>query len=115
MFHGQPRYDSVLVNTIRGLMFARLVDLFNFVVDGKNYPTALVQACDAPVRQFQTIDLELGLYRVKARPRSSCEFISVKSIIRGAVLVPDFNKEDEYLVMDVLDPDMFLRVRRMQY
>ena len=37
----------------------------------------------------------------------------MRSIIRGAVLVPAFDKEGEYLVMDVLDADMFVRVRKM--
>ena len=45
------------------------------------------------------------------KAREACKFFSVKSIIRGALLAPSFDDEDEYLVLDVLDGDMFLRVR----
>lgn len=112
-FFRHPRYDSVIVQTVQGLIFARLVCLINCVIEGKSYPTALIQPCDAPVGRLYRKDIDLRMTRVRAKPRRNSEFVSVRTIIRGAVLVPDFDKEDEYLVMDVLDADMFLRVRKM--
>ena len=82
-------------------------------LDGKSYPTALIQPCDAKFGQFYSKDKDLGLIRVQAKSRLSSEFIPIKSIIRGAVLVPDFDKEDDYIVMDVLDADMFLRAKKI--
>jgi len=42
-------------------------------------------------------------------------FISVESIVQGALLVKDFGAEygDEYLVIDVVDSDMWLRLKTL--
>ncbi|KAK7041356.1 hypothetical protein R3P38DRAFT_2512397 [Favolaschia claudopus] len=77
-FHGQPRYDCVLVKTEQRPFFARLLYLFSCTVEDK-------------------------FRRVRAKTRKRSEFISVHSIIRGAVLVPDVDEVDEFIVFDVLD------------
>ena len=47
---------------------------------------------------------------------SSSEFVPLQSIIRGALLVPDFNEETigEYIIVDIIDGNMFIRVKEMQ-
>ncbi|KAJ7081070.1 hypothetical protein C8R44DRAFT_653325, partial [Mycena epipterygia] len=93
-FHGHPRYDCVLVKTAQQPIFARLVYLFSCTVEKKK-------------------DNLLRFHRVHAKPRKSSEFISVHSIIRGAVLVPDFDKPGEFIVFDVLDTDMSRRLKSL--
>ena len=113
-FFNHPRYDSVIVETLNGPIFAHLICIFNYCVGDIDYPTALIQPCDAPIGRLRRKDVDLCLTRVRCKPRDRAEFISVRSIIRGAVLVPAFDKDDDFLVMDVLDADMFVRVRKMQ-
>ena len=58
------------------------------------------------------MDVDLGLYRVRAKPRKLAEFVFMESIIRGALLVNTFDSEhgDEHFVIDTIDTDMFLRL-----
>lgn len=58
----------------------------------------------------------MGIFRVSKRPRGKSEIISVKSIIRGALLVQDFQVgiENQFLVVDIIDGDMFLQVQEMR-
>ncbi|KAJ6451940.1 hypothetical protein C8R45DRAFT_848162 [Mycena sanguinolenta] len=112
-FHGQPRFDAVLVLTEAGPIFAQLIYVFEVSVNGKVYPFALVQPLDSPVGAISAKDKALKLFRVRAKPRHASEFIPVRSIIRGAVVVPDSKKSGDFFVMDVQEGDMFLRLRDM--
>ncbi|KAG1907617.1 uncharacterized protein F5891DRAFT_938593, partial [Suillus fuscotomentosus] len=73
---------------------------------------ALVHPFDAPTGQRLRKDKQLNLFRVRAKPWARTEFLSVRSIIRGALLVQDSNSLN-YLIVDTVDTDMFLRVRDM--
>ena len=112
-FHGNPRYDAVIVQTVKGLIFGILICVVNYAVEGRDYPTALILPCDTPTGRLLRKDIDLGFTRVRRKARESSEFISVHSIIRGAVLVPAFDKEGDFLVMDILDADMFVRIKKM--
>ena len=52
---------------------------------------------------------------MKARKRSECEFIPVESIERGALVVadPTAPQGDGYFVMDIIDADMYMRMKQM--
>ncbi|KAI6013281.1 hypothetical protein EDC04DRAFT_2870836 [Pisolithus marmoratus] len=54
---------------------------------------------------------DFNLIRVKAVSHASSIFIPVKSIIRGALLYPDPNRDGEFLVVEHIDSDMFLRMK----
>ncbi|KAJ7059280.1 hypothetical protein C8F01DRAFT_1220265 [Mycena amicta] len=112
-FFGHERYDAVLVKTATGDIFARLVFLFTCDVNGKQLPFALIQAMDAPTGQRTAKDKRLGFYRVREKARRQSEFISAHSIIRGALLAPDFEKPGNYLAVDLVDTDMFFRLKKM--
>ncbi|KAJ3965203.1 hypothetical protein EV361DRAFT_671744, partial [Lentinula raphanica] len=105
-------YDSIIFNAGIGQpIFAQLRYLFLITVADIAYPIALVQPYKV-IQARSTTDKDLGLLRV--RKQRDTEFISVRSIIRGAVLIPasdDPLKIDEMLVWDALDGDMFLRVK----
>ncbi|KAJ7700548.1 hypothetical protein B0H14DRAFT_3100108 [Mycena olivaceomarginata] len=112
-FHGLARYDAALVKTTQGNIFVRLVYVFTFEIDGRRHPFALVQALDVGIPQRYTKDRVLSLYRVRQCEREKCEFISVHSIIRGALLIPDFEIQGDHLVVDIVDGDMYLRIKAM--
>ncbi|KAJ7062402.1 hypothetical protein C8F01DRAFT_1219937 [Mycena amicta] len=112
-FFGHERYDAVLVKTATGDIFARLVFLFTCDVDGKQLPFALIQAMDVPTGQRTAKDERLGFYRVREKARRQSEFISTHSIICGALLAPDFEKPGNYLAVDLVDTDMFFRLKKM--
>ncbi|KAJ6552670.1 hypothetical protein DFH09DRAFT_1496806 [Mycena vulgaris] len=112
-FQGHPRYDCVLVETVDGPIFAQLVYVFSCTVEKKVHPFALILPFDAPTGRLKKKDKVLRFHRVKAKERTDTEFISVHSIIRGAVLVPDFDNPGEFIVFDVLDTDMSRRVKSL--
>ncbi|KIN98821.1 hypothetical protein M404DRAFT_966485 [Pisolithus tinctorius Marx 270] len=113
-FHGRPRYDCVLVKTQEKDIFGRLVLLFNCVVGEETFPLALLQPYDTQlIGQRLWKDNHLNFWRVGAQPRRSSEIISVHSIIHGALLYPDHTRPGEYLIVDTIDTDMFLRVQMM--
>lgn len=101
------------MKTTTGNVFVRLVLVFTCEIGGKTYPFALVHSLDVATGQRSAKDKALGFYRVRERQRIKCEFISVHSIIRGALLAPDFDRKGDYLVVDVVDPDMFFRLKTM--
>ncbi|KAJ7824744.1 hypothetical protein B0H14DRAFT_3110853 [Mycena olivaceomarginata] len=112
-FFGRARYDGAMVLTATGHIFVQLIYIFEISANNKMYPFALVQPMDAPVGVISAKDKALKLFRVRTRQAS--EFIPVRSIVRGAVLVPDSNPErkGDFFVMDVPEGDMFLRLRSM--
>ncbi|KAJ7145390.1 hypothetical protein C8R43DRAFT_890476 [Mycena crocata] len=111
-FHGSPRFDGALVKTEAGHIFVKLLYMFEISLGKKNtYPFALVEPLDAPLGRLPAKDKALKLFRVRAK--QAPEFISVYSIVRGAVLAPDFDRDGDYFVMDTQGADMFLRMRQM--
>ncbi|KAG2053125.1 hypothetical protein BDR06DRAFT_1055215 [Suillus hirtellus] len=90
-FYGSPRYDCVMVKTADKPFFARLVYMFTCLIDD-----------------------DIGLWHVQAKPRSSSEIISVRSIIQGAALTNDPETAGDYFVIHTVDTDIFLRVKALQ-
>lgn len=108
-----PRYDCAIIDTPNGFIFARLIIVFTCQVgDTQDYPVALIQPMDELIGRQTTKDKELRLIRVRQKLRSQPEFVPARSIRRGAVLV-EGDTYGEYYVMDILDGDMFLRVRHL--
>ncbi|KAK0437439.1 uncharacterized protein EV420DRAFT_1669760 [Desarmillaria tabescens] len=87
----------------------------------KTFPLALVRPLDEPVGTTTAkLDKDLGFYRVRARKKEKSVFVSVYMIIRGALLVEDFGAKPgdgfkEYLIVDSIDSDMFLRMKSLKY
>ncbi|KAJ7798068.1 hypothetical protein B0H14DRAFT_2389063, partial [Mycena olivaceomarginata] len=92
-FHNLAQYNAALVKTTQA------------------HPFALVQALDVGIHQRYTKDQLLSLYCVRQCEREKCEFISVHSIICGALLVPNFEIKGDHLVVDIVDADMYFRVK----
>ena len=112
--HNNARYDSVIVNAATGVFFARLLFLFTCVVNGTSYPIALIHPYDAPVGRRLQKDKHLGFWRVRSQPRATAsEFILVETIIRGVALASDPTTAGDFLVIDSVDSDIFLRMKEM--
>ncbi|KAG1745062.1 uncharacterized protein EDB91DRAFT_1080570 [Suillus paluster] len=113
-FHNLPRYDCVIVNTTAGVFFAWLLFLFTCVIHDTSYPIALVHPYDAPTGRHLQKDKHLKFWRVRSQPRETAsEFILAESIIRGVALAPDPTTAGDFLVMDTVDSDIFLRMKQM--
>ncbi|EFI26693.1 hypothetical protein CC1G_15464 [Coprinopsis cinerea okayama7 len=117
-FHNRPRYDCVIIQTTTGPIFARLLSLFTLQQPGspdtEAIPFALAlpyaTTIPAPIRKKDT---SAGFYRVRKAPRPRAEFFFARSIVRGAVLVAVNERNIDFLVFDVTDSDMFLRVQEL--
>ncbi|KAG1796452.1 uncharacterized protein HD556DRAFT_1431467 [Suillus plorans] len=112
-FHGQPRYDCALIQLAQEVsVFVRLVFIFSCqLLDVGSFEFALVQPFTAGIGASRRSDRDLRLTRVKAVPRASSIFVPVQSFIRGAVCFPDPDHRDEFLVVDHIDSDMFVRMK----
>ena len=112
-FHGHPRYDFVIVDLPRGLAFARLACVFVCRIGTRDYRLALIQTLEKSTRQpTKAVDKELSILRWHIRTRSRCEVVPLDSIVRGAVLLEDKKCSGDYFVIDTLDGDMFLRLKK---
>lgn len=76
----------------------------------------LVQPFDQPAGgHSEQKDRDLGLYRVKTKPNGPPCLISIYSVLQGALLIEDTAVPKEYLVVDMVDSDMFLRMQSLSY
>lgn len=113
-FHGRPRYDFVIANLSRGCIFAQLVFVFVCRVNEHDYRLAIIQPLEKTTRSStKEVDKKLSIYRWKIRARNRCEVVPLNCIVRGAVLVGDPKFRGDYFVIDTLDDDMFLRVKKI--
>ncbi|KAG2112896.1 hypothetical protein DEU56DRAFT_934861 [Suillus clintonianus] len=111
MFHGSPQYNCVILQTDTGIIFGKLMLIFTCTVGDVQYPVTLVLPYDRPVGVRPQKDKDFQFWRVKTKPRASAEFFSVHSIIRGCLIVEDASRPGEFLVVDTIDTDMFLRMQ----
>lgn len=98
------------------MLFAQLIYVFKYQASGDvERSIALVHPFDGkiPLREVPKKDRDLGFIRVRVTPRKEARFVSVDSIIRGALVVEDHSEDRamDRLVVDVVDGDMFLRLR----
>ncbi|EKM77927.1 hypothetical protein AGABI1DRAFT_42300 [Agaricus bisporus var. burnettii JB137-S8] len=118
-FFGHPCYDSVIINGNPDIFFAQLLALFTVTVNGTKVSLAYVQPYEPLYRLANRAasDTELELLRLRKKPAKDAMFISVYSIIRGAVLIPlsgdGTSGAEKYFVFDLLDCDMFERCREI--
>jgi len=94
-------------------MFAKLIFLFTTKIDDTEHPWAFIQPYDLPIGRLTDKEKDLELFRVRAQPRRSAEFVDARSIIRGVLLFPTFERDGDYFVFDVLDADLFMRVKEL--
>lgn len=109
-FFNASRYDYVLINTAQGVLFAQLIFVFSVQFLETIYPMALIQGLTPSATQRQK-DKDLRFLRLKKLKKT--EFIFARSIIRGAVLLPAGDTNGDYIVFDLLDCDMCMRIQEI--
>ncbi|TEB18351.1 hypothetical protein FA13DRAFT_1822013 [Coprinellus micaceus] len=123
-FYNNPRYDSVMIQVDDGHpLFARLLHLFTVANShdptSPRIPLALILPYDGHVTQQEvTHDSFLGFHRIRPQVKPIPEVVFARWIIRGALLIPSFGDDEDdismtadHFVFDILDSDMFLRMR----
>ncbi|KAF9491818.1 hypothetical protein BDN71DRAFT_1578516 [Pleurotus eryngii] len=117
-FHGRPRYDHVIIKTEEPLgpftpfLIGKIVFMFRCTIQEKNYHLALIDPLDTLIGPRHIIDVELGLIRLRTKTYRTGKFIFVESIVCGAVVIAAFDAPGDYLLVDTLDDDMFLRYKQ---
>ncbi|KAI0366147.1 hypothetical protein BV20DRAFT_1046355 [Pilatotrama ljubarskyi] len=115
----EGRWDHIIyrIGRDKTIGFAQLIFVFLFTFNGIQYPTALISTLDV-VRNARrsTRDHDLGLCHVRRRQLDTptrLEFIPITWILRGALVLDDFNSTTgDAFVIDTVDGDMFLRLKR---
>lgn len=119
-FHGHVRYDCALIQVDEAsFVIGRLVSVFGIQVEGQEMQYALVIPFDAPIPRNSAskanIDRSTHLRFKQLRSRSAQDSVVVPlaSIVRGALAVKDFgsSRDDQFILVDVVDADFFLRMR----
>ena len=78
----------------------------------KTHALAYVELYCKPPGSLRRKDKDLGLYCLQLKAKKH-KIISLESIVRGAVLVPESKNSVEYFVVDTVDADMFLRMKSL--
>jgi len=85
--------------------------MFEYIVGNEPLRLVLVTPFYLPPGEKRAIDNDLRLIRLHARSAASSEIITLRSIIRGALVVPDFANDGDYFLCNYIDGDMFLRAQ----
>ncbi|KAG2075569.1 hypothetical protein BDR04DRAFT_1005250, partial [Suillus decipiens] len=110
-FHVSPCFDCALVQLMaEQTIFVKIILMFKCKVpDIGSFQFALVQPYTTGILGGSCrIDRDLRLTQVKSVPRGDSIFVLLKSFIRGAVSACDPEHQDEFLVVERIDSDMFL-------
>src|ERR1700722_5485765 len=105
-FHNHPRYDCVIVSTVDRIFFAQLIFVFSCAIDNSDmtHSIALIHPFDTLTSTRNQLDNSLHLIRLQKRSPTLSEFISVQSIIRGALIMEDIDNPGNALIIDTVDP-----------
>ncbi|KAH7916912.1 hypothetical protein BV22DRAFT_1027237, partial [Leucogyrophana mollusca] len=106
-FHGEPRYDCVLINTEDGdLSPSRLYSLFRCSLNNGSCDVALVRRFKKSTWRAKTKWSGVRVYQEEL----AYQFVMVKYFVRGVHMITAFDgKAGCYYLNDLLDADIFLR------
>ncbi|KAG2033796.1 hypothetical protein BDR03DRAFT_1013936 [Suillus americanus] len=113
-FHGHPRYNCALIQLTQDVsVFVQLILMFKCQLpDVGSFELALVQPLTAGIIGApHWINRDFQLTRIKAVPRESSIFIPLRSLIHSAMLYPDPAHQDEFIVVNHIDSDMFMHMK----
>jgi hypothetical protein len=114
-FHGEPRFDCVIIHDdAADLSVARLCDLIRCSLpSGKEVDLALVRRFSRSHWKPKTV--WSGCRVLDEDSKSS--LVSMEYVLRGALLCPVSQREDEgaHYFVDTVDSDMFLRVSKTSH
>ncbi|TEB31163.1 hypothetical protein FA13DRAFT_1629677, partial [Coprinellus micaceus] len=123
-FFNRPCYDCALISVgDDAFMIGRIISVFDILLEteGKSFSYKLVIPMDKALRRDaksrtnQSRCEELRLKQLRSRDLKDSVLVPVASIVRGALVVRDWGIpdgcDDQYIVMDGVDADFFLRMR----
>jgi len=117
-FHGRERYDFALIKvgttTSNDAIFVQILQIFSLNFRGSIISMALAIPLDVNLPCIlinRRRDDQLRLTWVRARPRASAVVINTQSIIRGGLLVKDCSSPMDFLVVEFVDEDMWIRLK----
>ena len=117
-FHQHPRYDYALVQ-VNGneCVFVQVLFIFSTRHLDRNLNLALVLPFDVPkLPANRSRDDALRLTRLCPRRQTETVVINVDTVIRGGLLAPDLaSRGGEFLVVDVIDEDMWMRLKDVEF
>ena len=114
LFHGHERYDHALIEDGGDHLFVHFLHLFQVKFGTRLHSLAYVKPYCRPSGRMRCKDRDLGTYRLQLQASQS-RIISLESVVCGALIVPDVDKPEEYLVVDTVDTDMFLRMKQLEF
>ncbi|KAI8993803.1 hypothetical protein BD414DRAFT_456923 [Trametes punicea] len=113
LFHGTERYDHILYKEDEHVYrFAKLKLILIYKLGDEQYPIAYIEQYDIVEGGCRQVDRDLGLCRIRCHSLPCTSFIPACSIVRGALIMADHAHEGDFFVVDTVDSDMFLRIRR---
>ncbi|KAJ3563065.1 hypothetical protein NP233_g9182 [Leucocoprinus birnbaumii] len=122
-FHNCARYDSIIYNSDGQMQFGELQMVFTIKLRRDDQSDYIIPLClIRPYEQLTTSgstrsqkDRDLQFIRLKKKGLKESEVIFAESIERGIVAFPSYDSRagDEYIIFDVLDPDLFIRLREL--
>jgi hypothetical protein len=120
-FHSRERYDCALFNAVDGkYLIGRIISILGLLDNSdteRQY--ALIIPFDLRLSRSPQERLNheraahLRFTTLRSRRAKDSMVVPIESIVRGALMVPDWGSgaQDQYIVMDVVDADFFLRMR----
>ncbi|OJA17704.1 hypothetical protein AZE42_10684 [Rhizopogon vesiculosus] len=94
-------FESLEEDGNKKYIFMQLLFMFKYTAGGQPLDLALMLPMDAPIGAHRTVDRNLHFTRLCARPSASSEFITLHAVIRGALLVPDFERDETAVSMTI--------------
>ena len=107
-------HEHALVEEGGHHFFVHFLQFFQVSVGTQLHPLAYVETYCRPPGIMRRKDKDLGIYRLQLRARGN-QIISLESVVRGALIVSDPDKPEEYLVVDTVDTDMFLQIKQLAF
>lgn len=104
--HG-PRYDSVIVQgqQMSSFFFAEVRGLFSICVDNTTFGVAIIKPFTRKPRNKIT-----GYIELEEAKEGHFEFCFIESIIRTVHILPPTPHNYRFIVQDLTDGDMYLRL-----
>ena len=88
--------------------------MFTASIDARwTEPVLLIQAAEVPTGPRVQKDIDLSLYRLRMAPRAESILVSARAVVRGVLLVKDTSSPHDVFVVDLVDTDMFLRLKKL--
>lgn len=102
-----PRYDSVIIQGQQrsSLFFAKVCALFSVAIDSKAFGVAIIKPFTRKPRNKLT-----GYIELEGPKEGYFEFCLLESIIRTVHILPPTPHNHRFVVQDLTDGDIYLRL-----